>query len=478
MASSYRPNALILSLLLPLALVNAGTADVVHSDLSLKSVAFGSCNKPSKPQPLWSSIESLAPDVFVWTGDAFYTNGSELEDLHEAIELQNSRVEYTHFLTHAKLPVIGTIDDHDFGVNDGGKETLKRNERIDAFVGFLKFANSLAGGNGSESLSARLADPSRDGLYSLHTFGKPPRQTKVILLDARTHRDPYLFYLPHWLMRHKIPLISRLYAPVNTVLRVLSASVHTCLRRLAGLDFQKDLDVLGETQWEWLEETLRESPASFHVIVSSVQVWTSNPFVESWGHFPSARLRLAQLLNKHRPKGLIFLSGDVHFAELIKGVSDDHIVEVTSSGMTHFATGRAGLSSMVAAVIRHFHSHRPHPGAEFSTGINFGSLEFEWGEEEEEGEGRGRVEGTGCSGASSLMRTQVRDVKGDPVLTSVTCSESEGPGAGDTIDWVSLHAMRDLGQGMEKFVLSVIVGGLVCALSLFPALRCLGRWFR
>ena len=46
-----------------------------------------------------------------------------------------------------------------------------------------------------------------------------------------------------------------------------------------------------------------------------VQVFTSNPWVESWGHFHAARLRLVALLERHRPKGLLLLSGDVHFSE-------------------------------------------------------------------------------------------------------------------------------------------------------------------
>ena len=47
-----------------------------------------------------------------------------------------------------------------------------------------------------------------------------------------------------------------------------------------------------EEQWSWLESQLRDEDSSpeFHVLISSVQVFTSNPFVESWGHFPKERL--------------------------------------------------------------------------------------------------------------------------------------------------------------------------------------------
>lgn len=49
------------------------------------------------------------------------------------------------------------------------------------------------------------------------------------------------------------------------------------------------------------------------------QVLTSNPLVESWGHFPRSRKRLLDLLHRTNPAGLVMLSGDVHHAELASG---------------------------------------------------------------------------------------------------------------------------------------------------------------
>lgn len=46
---------------------------------------------------------------------------------------------------------------------------------------------------------------------------------------------------------------------------------------------------------------------------------TSNPLVESWGHFPRSRKRLLDLLHRTNPAGLVMLSGDVHHAELASG---------------------------------------------------------------------------------------------------------------------------------------------------------------
>lgn len=112
---------------------------------------------------------------------------------------------------------------------------------------------------------------------------------------------------------------------------------------------------MGEEQWQWLEAQLRHSKAQVNVLVSSIQVgcsvsvwwWNKNrfnglqalplnrvpivcnvtvgagvqistgfPIVESWGHFPRALRRLKCLLADVKPRGLVLLSGDVHFAEI------------------------------------------------------------------------------------------------------------------------------------------------------------------
>lgn len=121
---------------------------------------------------------------------------------------------------------------------------------------------------------------------------------------------------------------------------------------LLGITGRFHGDMLGTEQWSWLEEQVAGSEASFHVLVSTVQVLSVNPIAEGWGHYPAAQSRLLALLRKHRPRGLVILSGDVHFAELLvtqppsEGMREEEkeekkeALEVTSSGMTHtcFAT--------------------------------------------------------------------------------------------------------------------------------------------
>jgi PhoD-like phosphatase len=121
--------------------------------------------------------------------------------------------------------------------------------------------------------------------------------------------------------------------------------------------------MLGDDQWQWLESTLKHSTADFHIVVSSVQVLTTNPVVESWGHFPEEKKRLLKLMENLDPPGLVFLSGDVHHGELsrarvVRGSREDVWVEVTSSGLTH-TCGDSFINKILCPnMLRTFSKHR------------------------------------------------------------------------------------------------------------------------
>eukprot|EP00472_Partenskyella_glossopodia_P014447 CAMPEP_0197515062 /NCGR_PEP_ID=MMETSP1318-20131121/303_1 /TAXON_ID=552666 /ORGANISM="Partenskyella glossopodia, Strain RCC365" /LENGTH=482 /DNA_ID=CAMNT_0043063321 /DNA_START=65 /DNA_END=1516 /DNA_ORIENTATION=- len=393
------------------------THDVSYSRMPQK-LAFGSCNKPWKNQFLWEQIEAKEPDVFMWTGDAVYTNTSYIEDLWSALNIQLENTLYSHFLSQTRCLVVGAIDDHDYGVNDAGRNVPNRKERIQAYNMFLHRSNK----NQAFEIDPKIDDTDleRDGLYSSHTFTQGDNQVSVIILDTRSSRDPYPLALPFWLTKRKIRFFGKFFGTINTILRVISASVSEIWNTKEG----NTKDMLGEQQWQWLENHLKHSKADFHILISSVQMFTTNPFVESWGHFPASRHRLAQLLNTYNVTGSLVLSGDVHFAEHIG--SEENIVEITSSGMTHHATNtyRAPfLSTAVKFVIHRFHKHRPYKNA-FYNGINFGGISFDW---------NGRKE---C--VSKGMLTQIYDEDGNTVLSSWTCSDRQ-------IDWMRLHENTTFG---------------------------------
>lgn len=207
----------------------------------------------------------------------------------------------------------------------------------------------------------------RQGLYSSHVFGEGDREVKVLFLDVRSlSDDPALVFPGSNNAKAWIPL-----KPYWLALTRWLAVVLGYTERYAG-------DVLGEAQWAWLEAQLAGSTAAAHVVVSSIQVLSTNPIVEGWQHYPRAQARLLALLNRHQPKGLVLLSGDVHFAELLTTDSPEpprEAFEVTSSGMTH--TCFATAFGMCEMAVHRYRRHRLTPTA-FYGGLNYGTIEFEW----------------------------------------------------------------------------------------------------
>jgi len=92
-------------------------------------------------------------------------------------------------------------------------------------------------------------------------------------------------------------------------------------------------DFLGEEQWTWLENEVRNSRASIFLVGSGITVlWDDwGGANENWSRFPEARRRLLTLLTGRK---VIFLSGDIHLFE-VRHMSPWNALEFTSSGLTH-----------------------------------------------------------------------------------------------------------------------------------------------
>ena len=320
--------------------------DVTYPDLTPKTIAFGSCHSrksfdrsysPDKVN-IWDTISAHEPDAFLWLGDAIYPpnklGNAPVEALRYEYEQLRTNATLGYSRTMLSTPtgpsggIHGTYDDHDYGGNDRGEEMPNREERRDAYLDFL--------GVDSDTSHPRR---NRNGLYSSISFGTAPQKILVLFLDTRWGRE-----------RHCIPSIAAsvpLGAVISCVTRWLSAG----LNLPAIFPSCRHRTMLNKEQWTWLEQELKQSDAQAHIIVSSVQMLTTNPVVESWGQFSEERDRLLRLINGL--PGLVLLSGDVHHADMfdaLAGIFDDDIdddeeskrrqsrlgiMEVTSSGLTH-----------------------------------------------------------------------------------------------------------------------------------------------
>ncbi len=255
------------------------------------SVAFGSCNRQNMPQPMWDLIADQKPDVWVWLGDNIYGDSNDTSVLRNKYNMQLNQPDYKKFMASG-VKIIGTWDDHDYGRNDAGKNYPHKKETQQLALDFL-----------SEPLNTNRRK--QEGIYASYNYVVGAKTVKIILLDARYHRDT-------------------LYKDAQK----------KYIANTTG-------DMLGETQWKWLEDELSNSKADANIICSGVQILSEEHPYEKWANFPKSKQRLFDLLSKTKPKGVLFLSGDRHIGEFsktaIKGIKNP-VFDITSSGLTHSAT--------------------------------------------------------------------------------------------------------------------------------------------
>lgn len=258
-------------------LLVCGHATEARCEEPLRRIAAGSCNRQDLPQPLWNSILTFKPDLWIWLGDNIYGDTDRMDELAAKWSQQKNNPAYRNLL--ATCRVEGIWDDHDYGRNDAGGEYEFKKDSQRLFLDFL----------GEPLDSARRA---QSGIYAARTFGPEGRRVCLILLDVRTHRG----------------------AP------------------------RSGDDILGEEQWAWLEKTWESSTADVHIICSGSQILPTEHRHEKWSDYPGSRDRLLKLLGSVRKGGVVLLSGDRHFGEISRlenpwGGPPLH--ELTTSGLTH-----------------------------------------------------------------------------------------------------------------------------------------------
>lgn len=100
--------------------------------------------------------------------------------------------------------------------------------------------------------------------------------------------------------------------------------------------YATDSSMLGKAQIQWLKEKLKASKANFKFIVSGTQILADNPSGEDLGDFGTERKELLDFLQKENITGVLFFSGDRHYAELMKWEREGTypLYEMTSSPLT------------------------------------------------------------------------------------------------------------------------------------------------
>lgn len=270
----------------------------------ISRIAFGSCAEEDKPQPILNLVVKHKPDVFIYLGDNIYGDSYDTTVLRRKYDSLAAKPEFQNLKRKVKL--LATWDDHDYGHNDIGKYYPHKVQSKQLLLDFFD----------EPQQSERRK---REGIYTSYMYEGRGKKLQVILLDNRTFRsdlkrfgeqldkEPEFFY----------PLD---YAPHDS----------------------KDSTLLGEAQWRWLEQELSK-PADVRIIGSGSQFGISFNGYEAWANFPHEQKRFLELVKKTRANGVLFITGDVHYAEISKLQEEGlyPIYDITSSGITstwHFAT--------------------------------------------------------------------------------------------------------------------------------------------
>lgn len=265
-------------------------------------VGVASCADQTAPQPLWDAVLADPPDLFVFAGDNVYASQQpfQVQALRDAYAQAAAISGFARL--RERMPHLAIWDDHDYGQNDGGASFAFKAESKAAFIDFWRLPPD---------------DPrrAREGLYHAQVLQHAGRRVQVIVLDTRWFRSP-------------LKPTDQRDAPGRQ-------------RWIPDDDPTKTM--LGEAQWAWLAQQLRQ-PADLRLVVSSIQLVAEGHGFERWGNLPRERERFYRLLRDTDARGVVVLSGDRHIGGVYREIAAPlprPLTEMTSSGVTHpWATAR------------------------------------------------------------------------------------------------------------------------------------------
>ncbi len=240
-------------------------------------VALGSCNEQRKVQKIWKYVDKQKPDLWIWLGDIIYGDHFLPSERVEAYNFIKNQPYYQKLISYSD--VLGIWDDHDYGYDRADGDYKYKEESKKALFDFLGYDDPLL--------------LSREGIYHQKYYETDAGPVQFIMLDGR--------------------------------------SFHYKWKR----------QMLGKVQWEWLENTIKESRSDIIFISSGINVLSTFHLTllgnEGWGGYRREKWRLYKLLRKYPNKQFVFLSGDRHFSQVSKKrlSKGNYAYEFMISGMTH-----------------------------------------------------------------------------------------------------------------------------------------------
>lgn len=234
-------------------------------------INFLGCIRQYEPAPALNSYPQLNSDLSLWIGDNIYADTQTDPSVIEESYAQLASFEAFQRLKE-QTHFLVTWDDHDYGDNNETKHYHLKDESKQLFREFWELEE--------------LIPEDRDGIYYSETFRVKGHDVQFIMLDVRYNLDE--------------------------------------------VDPLGEGDVLGENQWIWLEQQLKQ-PADLRFIASGMQILLNKENgSETWMKFPDAHHRLMETVKTTGAEGVIFLTGDQHYGEVnrMRGALDYDAIEL------------------------------------------------------------------------------------------------------------------------------------------------------
>lgn len=223
------------------------------------TIAVIGCHNQHEPAPVLPFLANeVRPEYCVWVGDNVYADTEDNpQHIEDQLKVLDTKPGYPELKANAKFFV--TWDDHDYGLNNAGKEYPLKEASKQIHRKFWE-------------LEAEIPED-QDGVYYASIEKQPNGKTiQFILLDVRYNLD----------------------------------------------EPGRKADALGENQWKWLETQLQQ-PADLRFLVSGQQILINRPTRwEAWSRLGKSRKRLFDLIQSTQAKGVVFITGDQHYVEVLR----------------------------------------------------------------------------------------------------------------------------------------------------------------
>jgi len=254
------------------------------------TIAIGSCFFLADPDPLWpggdygggfeifDAIAAKKPDLMFWLGDNVYLQQPDLFDpasMAARYRRQRGFEPLQGLLTATTHLAIW--DDHDYGPNDSDASYPLKGETLKLFRRYWP--------------NPDFGLPEVPGTFGVARHG----DVLLFLLDDRYYRSPN-----RW--------------PDGP-----------------------DKTMFGTRQLEWLKQALVSAPRNaIKIVAGGSQFWQRTGRFEGWHRYADERTAFADWLVAQKIDGVIFLSGDRHFSQLLRLVRPGAypLYEFTSSPLT------------------------------------------------------------------------------------------------------------------------------------------------